>query len=205
MKQDISSITKILNNYLPKASINYLAEWINNNNVRVVITKGRKTKLGDFKYTVLGDKKPQISFNGDMNAEQTLITFCHEIAHYNVYKNYKNVKPHGVEWKNEYKKIMGFFLNEDCFKKEVLEELTDFMQNPKASFGAHTGLAKILQKNDKKDGEFFLDELNINDKFIYRNTTFIYKNKRQKRILCKCLDSHKQYLFNPITKIKKAI
>ena len=83
--------------YVPSKSTKLLQCWVNELNVKVVISSPRKTKLGDFK--VIGNKLI-ISVNNNLNKYAFLITFTHELAHAFVFKKHKNsVNPHGDSWK----------------------------------------------------------------------------------------------------------
>ena len=88
--------------FVPKKSIIHIKKLLVGKKIIFLIKNKRKTKHGDFK--IKGDERAQITLNRTNNKYQFLITLLHEIAHYETYIKYgNNVKPHGVEWKNNFR------------------------------------------------------------------------------------------------------
>jgi len=72
--------------------------WMKDNQVGVRLVRPRKTKSGDFRPPRYGFSS-RITLNSDLSPVDMMITFCHEWAHYLVYKEYKQrARPHGAEW-----------------------------------------------------------------------------------------------------------
>ena len=90
---------------IPKSSVEYVRGLISSENIIFKLKKSRRTKHGDF--SIKKNGLVIITINEDLNAYRFLITLIHEISHYFSVKNYGvNIKPHGVEWKNTFKKLL---------------------------------------------------------------------------------------------------
>ena len=126
--------------FVPKLSIPLLESWIDELDVKLRISKPRKTKLGDFK---LVNNTMFISVNNNLNKYSFLITLVHELAHAYVYQKYQNkVKPHGNSWKYTFKRMLLNFLTPDYFPEDVLKVLSKHIINPKASTFSDINLVK---------------------------------------------------------------
>ena len=110
------------------------------------IVNKRSTKHGDFKRYV--DGKVQITINNDLNPYRFLLTLMHEFAHLVTFEEYKRVKPHGLEWKNNFKLLMLPFLKPKIFPDELLSELASYLMNPKASSDGSVNLSLAFRKFD---------------------------------------------------------
>ena len=154
--------------YVPQASNKLLQYWIEKLNVRIRITKPRKTKLGDFKVV---NKKMYISVNNI------------------IYKFL--VSPHGKEWKHTFKKMMLNFLNTSCFPDDVLRILSKHLISPKASTMSDFKLAYVLNKYNFSN-ELLLYDINYGSRFSISNgKKFLKGNFLRKRFRCTDLDSGK--------------
>lgn len=192
----MNNIFSVLN---PK-SHQLIKSWINELNVKVKLSKERKTKLGDFK---VYQGNMYITINDNLNKYSFLITLVHELAHAYVYVQYKNtVNPHGKEWKNKFKSLMLNFLSNEYFPDAILSPLSQYLISPKASTYSDLDLAKSLQRYD----DSILNTISeINDKnsfFTYSGRKFIILNKLRKRYKCKEISTGKVYLFHSLTKVK---
>ncbi len=187
-------------NYIPHRAYPYISKWINELNIDVQFVNSRKTKLGDYRFR---NNQHFITVNNNLNKYATLITLTHEIAHaFTIDKFGKTIKPHSIEWKENFKKLMLNFFNYNIFPDEILSALSRYLINPLASTANDEFLSLILRKYDS---EIFLtiSEINDGDQFMYSGKKYIKYQKMRKRIKCLNLDNNRIYLFNPITQIKK--
>jgi len=91
--------------YIPENSHQLISDLIDKENLIVKIVNTRKTKHGDFRKQKNG--KFQITINKIDNKYRFLITLIHELAHFKVSSEFKYpTSPHGIEWKNTYKKMI---------------------------------------------------------------------------------------------------
>lgn len=108
------------------------------------------------------------------------------------------IKPHGQEWKSEFKKLMVPLINPMVFPDDLLGLLARHFKNPKASTWSDSRLVMALRTFDD-DGidpdELHLDELAEGASFLFNDRKFIKINKRRTRILCKDQISGRKYLI----------
>jgi hypothetical protein len=115
-----------------------------------------------------------------------------------VYKLFKNtVKPHGLEWKNQFRILISPVLNPDIFPKALLPLLANYFKNPKASTDTDIELVKELKTYDLSDDKNYIHELDLGKKFsIYNGKIFKLEKKLRKRYKCLEIETGKYYLFN---------
>jgi hypothetical protein len=189
-----------LKNYIPSEASPILTKWINELSIDIRFVNPRKTKLGDYRFR---NNQHFITINNNLNKYASLITLTHEIAHAFSFAEFGNtIKPHGSQWKENFKKLMLNFFDYNIFPDDVLPVLSRYLINPSASTTNDEFLSLILRKYDS---EVFLtiSEINDGDPFMYLGKNYIKHQKMRKRIKCLNLDNNRIYLFNPITQIKK--
>ena len=183
-----------LSKYIPKNAIELVDEILKNHPIDIKIVNNRVTKHGDFKKLKNGNV--QITLNNTLNEYQFLLTLIHEIAHFVTYKQYKRVKPHGIEWKINFQHLMLPFLQPKIYPNSLLPPLANYFKNPKASTGSDVNLTLALKQYDDLSGKIFIFEIAQGTIFTFNNRTFKRGNKRRTRFECKELISNKSYLFN---------
>lgn len=187
-------MTKILSKYIPKNAVELVVEILTKHPIEIKIVNNRSTKHGDFKRMKNG--KVQITINNDLNQFQFLLTLIHEIAHFLTFKQYKRVKPHGIEWKRNFQHLMLPFIQPTIFPISVLPHLANYLKNPKASTGSDVKLTYALKQYDEKTDKNIIFELAQGSFFNYNNKTYQKGATRRTRIECVELKSNKTYLFN---------
>lgn len=197
---------EILKNYIPHKALSYTCEFLLRHKVELKITKKRSSKFGYYRAPFKG-KSHIISINGDLNPFAFLITLLHEMAHLSCFVKYgfkRNVKPHGKEWKEEFKHHMTPFIQLKIFPQEVLQAVFDYIQNPAASSCSDEHLMRSLKKYDKKNELVFLEELPENALFaIGKDRVFKKGPKQRKHFKCLCLNNKRIYLVSPLAEVKK--
>lgn len=193
----------LVESFVPKSSIALLNGILNKYSGKVIISKPRKSKLGDFRANHINGKV-SISINSDLNQYSFLITLLHELAHYFTWqKHRKSVLPHGKEWKNEFKSLLIPFIQNGIFPENIKLALQNHLNSPKASSCTDVRLFKALNLADCSDEFDFISDLPIGTKFSFQNRgVFQIKERLRKRIKCAHDQSGKNYLFQPITKVK---
>ena len=144
-----------------------------------------------------------ITINHNLNKYSFLITLVHEIAHLVTYNQFQNkVNPHGVEWKQNFKRLMQPFLTTDIFPVEVFSALRTYMQNPAAASCSDANLLRTLKLYDQDNDAVFLEYLPQGTIFLYNgNRVFRKGEKIRKRIKCLELKTGQIYLFNPLVEV----
>tara|TARA_A100000164_G_scaffold93033_1_gene80679 strand:- start:68 stop:655 length:588 start_codon:yes stop_codon:yes gene_type:complete len=186
---------------IPKNSIHYVKSLIEIEDLKIKVVNKRKTKHGDFRK---GKNNSIITINKTDNKYLFLLVIIHEFAHYNVFKKRIKTAPHGLGWKNEYKKLLNPVLNSKVFPNKLLELLNIHMISPRSSFSYDSPLVKELNKYDSGNKDFiYLDKIEDGTKFKYDNEK-VYKKikKRRKRYLCIETMSKRKYLFLPHAKVE---
>jgi len=193
----------ILKEYLPDNSVAYIKEILVKYDIEIKIKSERKTRHGDFR--VLSNGNCLITINSNLNKYRFLITLIHEIAHLYIYKLFKNsVKPHGVEWKNQFRILILPVLNPDIFPVVLLPLLADYFKNPKASTDSDIELVKELKMYDPQTDKNYIYELDLGTRFdIYNGKIFKLEKKLKKRYKCIEVKTGKYYLFNANAEINK--
>ncbi len=192
----------ILKEYFPEKSVDPVYQQIMSYNVRLRITRKRKTKLGDYRPPI---RHPfhQISINHDLNPYSFLITFVHELAHLVTWERYKNsVQPHGEEWSANYQKLMHPYIDMNVFPDDVKEALIKHLKSGRASSSGDFDLKIVLNRYDSHSSERVVADLIGNEVFqTLDGRRFRVIKKLRKRYECECLDNGKKYLVQPKTPI----
>lgn len=192
---------KALCEFVPEEVSSILTKWIFEYNIHLTISRDRKTKLGDFRINNR-DNLLRISVNGGLNPYAFIITLVHEIAHAVVHIKYRYAKPHGIEWKKEYQKLMVEIFARNVFPKDINSALANYMRNPKASSNADKRLYMALRKyDDNKHNVTYLQDLEEGAEFILQNRLFRKGKKRRTRFNCIEIGSNREYTVNALAEV----
>jgi hypothetical protein len=138
-----------LRKYMPNAALDLCTSLIMQYRLHLHIEVERKGRYGD--YTPHSGQGSRISINHNLSPFEFLITFVHELAHHTAFLKYGNKhEPHGVEWKEEYKRCMRPFFDLDLFPYDLKLALAKHMQNPKYTQAADLKLLQVLRKYDER-------------------------------------------------------
>ncbi len=190
--------------FLPAAAVEPAVDFIIEKKVQLTVTGNRATKLGDYRHPFQG-KGHRITVNGTLNPYAFLVTLVHEFAHLVAWEQHQNkVKPHGTEWKRLFTGLMRPYLQADVFPPALLDVLSDYFKNPRASSCADPDLMRSLSQFDKtRDKYQFLEELPEGSEFMTRQRRYFIKGERRRtRFLCTEQGSRRQYLFHPLTPVQ---
>lgn len=192
-----------LSKYMPVEAAPIISQWLNATTCRFKVTKSRSTKLGDYRAPFRGSPH-QITVNHDLNPYAFLLTTVHEFAHLKTYQDFKNtVKPHGEEWKNNFKSLIQPFLKLNIFPSEVIIAINGYMNNPAASSCTDLNLYRVLKKFDVASSSIIhVEQLPDQAIFQLKNGRVFQKmEKLRKRYKCLELNTQKIYLFHPIAEV----
>ena len=195
--------SKQLSKYIPAEAAPIISQWINDTACRFKVTKSRASKLGDYRAPFRGSPH-QITVNHDLNPYAFLMTTVHEFAHLKTYQDFKNlVKPHGEEWKNNFKSLIQPFLKLNIFPADIVIAINNYMNNPAASSCTDLNLYRVLKKYDTKiSEETHVEELPEQAVFQLKNgRTFQKMEKLRKRYKCLEISTQKIYLFHPVAEV----
>ncbi len=184
-----------LENQLPGGTAPAIHKWILELKVEFIISKPRKTKLGDFR-PAYGKKPARITVNGDLNRYHFLITTLHEFAHLGCYLKHGNkVLPHGKEWKAIYSQLLKKFLKEEVFPEKLVPAVKKHLTRPSASSCTDPELLRTLALFDHTP-KLFLSQVPLNSHFSLHDRSYKVLEKRRTRYLCLRLDDRKKYLVS---------
>ena len=190
----------LLEKYLPENCLPYLKKWFGDYVIHIKITRGRNSKLGDYRKMV--DKSHQITINSTLQPPLFFFVLTHELAHLLAFENYGHrISPHGQEWKNTFRIMLleSFAVYDEDLKPIILK----FSKSPKANFMSSPDLVRYFHIEDYEDESSYIEDLEIKDQFIYRKQIYIIEEKRKKNYLCIQLDTGKKYIFKPLARVKK--
>jgi len=190
---------------MPPGAAPVIAKWIDYFQCEFKISKGRATKLGDYRHP-FRDAGHKISVNNNLNAYAFLVTTVHEFAHLLTWNDHRNkVKPHGNEWKHNFKRMMSPFLEQDVFPEDLKKAIVSYLNNPSAASCTDLKLSRALKKYDRNMDVSRLEELPLNAVFSIRDGRQFKKGEKlRKRYRCVCLDNGNIYLFNPLAEVTLA-
>ncbi len=192
----------VLAQYMPLSAAPIISKWIDYFQCEFKISKNRATKLGDYRHPFKNNGH-KISVNNNLNSYAFLVTTVHEFAHLLTWNEYKNkVKPHGSEWKNNFKKMMNPFFELQIFPSDVHHAIVGYLNNPAASSCTDLSLARTLKKYDSNLATTRIEELPLQSIFVLKDGRKFKKGERvRKRYRCVCLNNGNTYLFNPLAEV----
>ncbi len=192
-RSEVGELAEQLTSFISSDASEMVAPFLVKENIKLTITKKRKTKIGDYRPPHGKVAYHRVSINGDLNPYMFLLVLLHEFAHLNVWNQYKrNVKPHGLEWKKEYKQLYHQYTS--CFPEDIQLVIEKHLSNLKATTCNDSFLTKHLMHMDIKDEIQLLNELVPGDNFEADGRMFQMIKKRRTRFLCQEITSKKNYL-----------
>src|SRR5690606_41585854 len=105
----------LLEKYLPPQSLPYLKDWFGSHRIHIKITRGRSTKLGD--YRKMQDGNHQITLNSTLQPHLFFFVLTHELAQLIAFDRFAGkITAHSNEWKKifvEMLKVSFILYSED--------------------------------------------------------------------------------------------
>lgn len=198
---DRGHYSKVLSKFIVPEAVSGIIDLIGNQPIQLKITKGRKSKFGDYRPPSNGSPYHKISVNGSLDPASFLITLLHEIAHFHCFEKFgPSRNPHGKEWKLEFKLVAQPFLTASIFESKILEAFRQYLENPKASTMSDANLYRVLRKS--KDSTLTLiEELPKGVLFDYNGRVFSLGEKRRTKYLCIEQKTKRPFLFNGLAEV----
>jgi len=188
--------SKQLSTILPEYLALTIAELIVDNNIFFRVSKDRKSKLGDYRY-IPQERKHLISVNQGLGPTQFFITAIHEFAHFFAFKNHgRKIKPHGLEWRYEYRKLLSEVLEFNSLESEMIQAVQMELQKPTVAH--RSSLSRELMP-----GEVYLSSVSEHSVFEFRDRKFIKKEIRRTRFFCECIVTKKLYTIHKEAIVKQ--
>lgn len=197
---------KVLEKYLPPEAAPLIGRWIDYFKCEFKISRNRNSKFGDYR-SPYGGKGHRISVNYDLNPYAFLVTTVHEFAHLHTWNEHKQkAKPHGTEWKTNFKKMMQPFFEKDIFPADIKRAIINYLDNPAASSCSDLNLYRALRKYDPpKESEAILTVEKVPLKALFKlkdGRVFRKDEKLRKRFKCTEVATRRIYLFSPVAEVE---
>ena len=198
---------QLLKRYFPEPAVVMVGEMFTQRRFKLHFKRPRSSKLGDFRPPRTPNGICSITLNLDLNPYQMLITYVHEVAHYDVYQQYgsRNVQPHGQEWQTGFSTLLQPFLTETIFPKEVLAALQKHLQHIKASSTADQNLQRVLHQYDKNpENVTTVESLPAGARFVLKNGLIFQKGQKQRtRYKCYCESNGRWYFVSALAEVQR--
>lgn len=193
--------------YMPAGAMDKVKVWFEKYQIKLVITRARKSILGNYLHPHQGHPHHAITINGNQNPYSFLVTLLHELAHLETFVQYANkVQAHGVEWQNVYRSIMIDYLGQRIFPDDLERAIDLSLKKVKAGSCSDPKLYKALAAYDEEqtEGLVWVEELVQGNYFVTKEgLVFQMIEKRRTRFLCEQLGTKKRYLFQGVARVKQ--
>ena len=197
---------ELLKRYFPEASVAMVGEVYSQRRFKLHFKRPRNSKLGDFRPPRTQNGICTITLNYDLNPYQMLITYVHEVAHYDVYQQYgsQQVQPHGTEWQKQFAALLLPFMTDSIFPNDILEALKKHLQHIKASSTADQNLQRVLRQYDKNVTTVTtVESLPDDARFTLKNGLVFQKGEKQRtRYKCYCETNGRLYFVSALAEVK---
>lgn len=198
---------ELLQHYFPAASVEQVGALYEQRRFVLHFKRPRHSKLGDFRPPRSKTSICHITLNCDLNPFQMLITYIHELAHYDVYQQYgmRSIQPHGKEWQACFSALLLPFLSPDVFPDDVLEALKQHLKHIKASSTADLCLQRVLQQYDRKtQNSTTVESLPEGARFMLKNGLVFQKGEKLRtRYKCYCENNGRVYFVSALAEVKE--
>jgi hypothetical protein len=198
---------ELLKRFFPETAVATVGEIYSQRRFKLYFKHPRSSKLGDFRPPRGKNGICTITLNLDLNPYQMLITYVHEVAHYDVYQHYGSrcIQPHGKEWQNRFNMLLQPFMTETIFPKDILLALQKHLNNIKASSTADLDLQRVLHQYDKNvETTTTVECLPEGARFVLKNGQVFRKGEKQRtRYKCLCESNGRLYFVSALAEAQE--
>ena len=189
---------------MPPDAAPLIGRWIDYFKCEFKISRNRNSKFGDYR-PPQGEKGHRVSVNYDLNPYAFLVTTVHEFAHLHTWNEHQHkAKPHGNEWKSNFKKMMQPFFEKEIFPMDVKQAITAYLDNPAASSCSDLTLYRSLHLYDvRPENIITVEKLPLKAVFKLKDGRIFKKeDKLRKRFKCIEVATRRVYLFSPVAEVE---
>lgn len=196
---------RILSNHLPAQAVSMVYDYLNRHRVHFHISRGRTTKLGDYRWPQGEHNYHEMSINGDLNPYFFLWVFLHEAAHLETHLHHDGAAPHGHEWQSEYALLIK--AHTALFPAEVQPLLVRYTNHVPLNRTLLRQIEAELHRHDPgyNPGEHItLDRLPVGSRFRLKtkpDILFESLERRRTRWLCRDTASGRTYTVSATAEI----
>ena len=194
---------KILAKYVPAEAAPIVARWIDYFKCDFKVSRGRNTKFGDYRPPYKGENH-RISVNYNLNPYAFLVTTVHEFAHLQTWnEHHGTAKPHGFEWKSNFKKMMRPFFEKEVFPSDLKTAINLYLENPAASSCSDLNLFRALKRYDTQaTNAVAVESLAMKTIFKLKDGRAFRKDELiRKRFKCTEISTRRVYLISPLAEV----
>jgi SprT protein len=194
----------IFQQYFPETTVQFCYNLWKEYQFKFKITRPRQSKLGDYCYR--RDRGHQITVNTNLNPYSFLVTYIHEVAHLQTFKQYGNKpEPHGKEWKRHFRETFQPLLKPEILPTELIIPLIEYLKNASATTqGASPLMVALRQFDTHTDTDSStLASLESGDNFELNGRVFTKGELRRTRFLCTDRQTGKRYVISTNALVKK--
>lgn len=125
VRMTAAQYTQTLAKYMNAQAAEFITSlYYSETQLRLTITKSRKTKLGDYRPKQARNPVHKITVNYDLPDWEMVVTLLHEFAHYLVFLSHKNkVQAHGKEWRDTFRMLMKQAYQAKAFDSDMWPQL----------------------------------------------------------------------------------
>jgi SprT protein len=194
-----------LSDRIPPASCEYVVSLLMAHPVDLIISRPRRTRLGDYRPPHRGRVRHRISVNEDLNPYAFLTTLLHEIAHLEVAVSHRRrVRPHGVEWKRTFGGLLEPVVAEHGLPEDVADALRRMILNPRASSCSDRHVLAALTRYDETGPVTRLDDLPPGSIFrLESGKTFRHRRRLRTWHVCTELRSRRAYRVRGSSRVER--
>ncbi len=192
---------------LPEGSAELVNHWLAESPVPVLLARSRRSKHGDFRVP-RNNRPAYITMNHDLHPVEFLITLAHEIAHYRNWKKHgRRARPHGPEWRDEFRKMLAEVLQSKLFEPELNTVIYQhYFKRKLIGSGSSEQLNRLLGKGLEESGIVRVADLPEGTIFTLRNgKSFIKGKKLRKRYQCRETVSFRIYSVHALAEVKETL
>jgi len=137
--------------FLPPSALPFVEALLRRHAVHLRISRPRRTKLGDHRPPLPGQRVHRISINEDLNRYAFLTTLLHELAHVAAWSDRRGrrARPHGPEWRRAFADILEPVVAAGVLPEDVTTALAGTLRNPRAATCSDRALLLALARYDE--------------------------------------------------------
>lgn len=196
----------ILERFLPADAVDWVADYISRHDIRMLISRSRTSKLGDYRWPQPRHPFHEISVNGDLNPYLFFWVFLHEAAHLEVHLAGIKTTPHGSAWQEAYARLLLTHCR--IFPPEVQPLIGHYA----TTLPLKPSLTRSIEDTLRHYGQCGtpatrLDDLPAGSVFLlksHRSRTFRSLEKRRTRWLCEDLATGRRYTVSALAEVVAA-
>lgn len=187
----------ILARHLPPQAVDRAYAFLDRYRVHFHITRGRRSKYGDYRCPQPGHPFHEMSVNGDLPPAFFLWVFLHEAAHLETRLHHPAAAAHGHEWQAEYACLLG--AARDCFPPAVQPLVDALVQRIPLKRSLLRQAEALLRTPADGAAPLRLDDLEAGSLFrLASRPDRLFRSLERRRTRWRCAEvpSGRQYLVN---------